>query len=83
MPDNNLCIELVKALESPIISASVPAGPDEILNNPEEIVKRFGNEIDLVMDGGVLVSEPSTIVDLTGMEAEIIRKGSGDISLIF
>lgn len=83
MPDNNLCKELVNALQSPIISASVPAGPDEILNNPEEIVKRFGNEIDLVMDGGLLVSEPSTIVDLTGMDVEIIRKGSGDISRVF
>jgi tRNA threonylcarbamoyl adenosine modification protein (Sua5/YciO/YrdC/YwlC family) len=83
MPDNNLCINLVTVLGSPIISASVPAGPDEILNNPEEIIKRFGNDIDLVMDGGLLISEPSTIVDLTGMEAEILRQGSGDISLIF
>jgi tRNA threonylcarbamoyl adenosine modification protein (Sua5/YciO/YrdC/YwlC family) len=83
IPNNNLCIELVKTLGSPIISTSVPAGPDEILNNPDEIIKRLGNEIDMVMDGGLLVSEPSTIVDLTGMEPEIIREGSGDVSLIY
>jgi tRNA threonylcarbamoyl adenosine modification protein (Sua5/YciO/YrdC/YwlC family) len=83
IPDNKLCMELVIALNNPIISTSVPAGPDEILNNPEEIIKRFGNEIDLVMDGGLLISQPSTIVDLTGMEAEVIRRGSGDVSLIY
>jgi tRNA threonylcarbamoyl adenosine modification protein (Sua5/YciO/YrdC/YwlC family) len=83
VPDSRLCRALVEALGMPMINTSVPAGPDEILNDPFEIERRIGNELDLIFDGGIRISEPSTIVDLTGPEPEIIREGSGDISLIY
>ncbi|MBU1936013.1 Sua5/YciO/YrdC/YwlC family protein, partial [bacterium] len=41
-----------------------------------------GHAIDLVLDSGILISEPSTVVDLTGEEPEILRVGKGDPSLI-
>lgn len=83
IPDSVLCQELVTALGSPVISTSVPAGPDEILNDPEEINRRMGDQLDIILDGGILISEPSTIVDLSDSEPQIIRQGRGDSSLIY
>jgi tRNA threonylcarbamoyl adenosine modification protein (Sua5/YciO/YrdC/YwlC family) len=83
VPDSKLCYTLVNQLGAPIISTSVPAGPDEILNDPYEIERRIGDQIDLILNGGILVSKPSTVVDLTGPEPEIIRHGAGDLSLIY
>ena len=83
VPDNKLCYTLVNQLGTPIISTSVPAGPDEILNDPYEIERRIGDKIDLILNGGILVSRPSTVVDLTEFEPKIIREGAGDSSLIY
>ena len=83
IPDSTLCQALVDALGSPVISTSVPAGPDEILNDPDEINRRMGDQLELILDGGILISEPSTIVDLTGVEPIILRKGRGEASLIY
>ena len=83
VPDSKLCQALVKALGMPLINTSVPAGPDEILNDPYEIERRIGNDLDLIFDGGIRISKPSTVVDLTGPEPAIIREGAGEISLIY
>jgi tRNA A37 threonylcarbamoyladenosine synthetase subunit TsaC/SUA5/YrdC len=74
---------MVDQLEMPILSTSVPAGPDEILNDPYEIERRMGDKLDLILNGGILVSEPSSVVDLTNYEPVIIREGAGDIGLIY
>ena len=83
IPDNILCRLLVDQLGTPILSTSVPAGPDEILNDPYEIERRVGENLDLILNGGILVSEPSTVVDLTNHEPVLIREGAGDIALIY
>jgi len=83
IPKSELCQALVEDLGTPIISTSVPAGPDEVLNDPLEIRRRLGDQIDLILDGGILISEPSTVVDLTTHEPGIIREGKGDVSLIY
>jgi tRNA threonylcarbamoyl adenosine modification protein (Sua5/YciO/YrdC/YwlC family) len=73
IPDSALCHALVSTLGNPVISTSVPAGPHEILNDPQEIERRMGDQLDIIFDGGILISEPSTIVDLTEYDPEIIR----------
>jgi tRNA threonylcarbamoyl adenosine modification protein (Sua5/YciO/YrdC/YwlC family) len=83
IPDSVLCQALVDQLEMPILSTSVPAGPDEILNDPFEIERRFGDKLDVILNGGILVSKPSTVVDLTNYAPVIIRKGAGDLALIY
>jgi len=83
IPDSILCQIMVDQLEMPILSTSVPAGPDEILNDPYEIERRMGDKLDLILNGGILVSEPSSVVDLTNYEPVIIREGAGDIGLIY
>lgn len=79
IPDNNITRALVSKLGSPILTASVKDN-DEIIEyttDPELIFERFQNEVDAVIDGGYGNNEPTTVVDLTGSEPEIIRQGIG------
>jgi tRNA threonylcarbamoyl adenosine modification protein (Sua5/YciO/YrdC/YwlC family) len=81
IPDNKICLALVKELGHPIISTSV-YNPDEgLYNDPAEIEERFGKQLNLVIDGGVIVAEHSSIIDLTDDSPKVIRKGKGDVNL--
>lgn len=82
VPDNEIARTLAKELGNPIISTSVTTRKGELLYNPEEIRFILNTQVDLMLSVGVLSSETSTIVDLTGDEAEIIREGKGDIGLL-
>ncbi|KAB2845508.1 MAG: threonylcarbamoyl-AMP synthase [Melioribacteraceae bacterium] len=82
VPDNEIARTLAKELGNPIISTSVTTRKGELLYNPEEIRYILNTQVDLMLSVGVLSSETSTIVDLTGDEAEIIREGKGDINLL-
>ena len=81
VPDSNVCRALTRELGNPVISTSVPLWREKVLNSGEAIHDYFGKEIDVVLDINVLISEPSTIVDLTEEEYEVIRQGKGEISL--
>jgi tRNA threonylcarbamoyl adenosine modification protein (Sua5/YciO/YrdC/YwlC family) len=81
IPDNKICLSLVKELGNPIISTSVYRPDESLYNDPVEIEERFGKQIDLVIDGGVIVAEHSSIIDLTDEFPRVIRKGKGDVSL--
>ncbi len=82
VPNHRVTLAIVKELGHPILSTSVTTEEGQILNDPEIIVGHFGNQVDLVIDGGVLVSEPSTVVDLTGDRVKVVRKGSGDVTML-
>lgn len=84
VPDNQICHDLVEALGNPIVSTSIH-DEDEILEyttDPELILEKWGNLVDIVVDGGYGDNVPSTIVDLTTDTIEIIREGKGDIELL-
>lgn len=81
VPDNNVCRLLTEALGNPIINTSVPLWGEKILNSGEAIHEHFGKQIDIVLDTGILISEHSTIVDLSKEPFEIIRQGKGQITL--
>jgi len=81
IPDNKICLALVKELGHPIISTSVSKPGEGLYNDPAEIEERFGKRLDLVIDGGVIVAEHSSIIDLTGEFPKVIRAGKGDVSL--
>lgn len=51
-----------------------------MLNDPERITGDFGNTVDMILDGGPLPADPSTVLDLTGEVPEVIRLGAGDVS---
>ncbi len=81
IPDNKICLSLVKELGHPIISTSVYRPDESLYNDPAEIEERFGKQLDLVIDGGVIVAEHSSVIDLTDEFPKVIRKGKGDVSL--
>jgi len=73
----------VEELGHPILSTSVPEGDDEGYHtDPIEIAEKYGNEIDLILDAGVMFNNPSTIVDFTNENPEILREGAGDIDAL-
>jgi tRNA threonylcarbamoyl adenosine modification protein (Sua5/YciO/YrdC/YwlC family) len=81
IPDNKICLALVKELGHPIISTSVSKPNEGLYNDPAEIEERFGKRLDLVIDGGMIVAEHSSIIDLTGDFPKVIRVGKGEVSL--
>ena len=81
IPDNRICLALVKELGHPIINTSVNKPNEGLYNDPVDIDERFGKQLDLVIDGGVIVAEHSSIIDLTGDFPKVIREGKGDVSL--
>lgn len=83
MPECPFCISLVEELGRPVLSTSIPAEEGEVLNDVYEINKRFGDKIDLIIDGGRLDSIPSTVVQILDGNIEILREGKGDISLLY
>jgi tRNA threonylcarbamoyl adenosine modification protein (Sua5/YciO/YrdC/YwlC family) len=78
IPDNLICMSILDALEHPILSASLPGGEVEEYTDPEVIYEKFGGEVDYVIDGGPGGMIPSTIVDCTKDDWEIIRQGAGE-----
>jgi tRNA threonylcarbamoyl adenosine modification protein (Sua5/YciO/YrdC/YwlC family) len=79
IPDNNIARALVMTLGRPILSASVNNVDGEYIIDPGELAKVYKNEVDLIIDSGPIVSDPSTVVDLSGAHPEIIRRGKGEI----
>ncbi len=83
VPDNNIILEIVRELGNPILSASVK-DEDEIVEyttDPELIEEKFGDLVDLVIDGGYGGNIPSTIIDCTTSFPEITRQGKGVVEI--
>lgn len=78
VPDNNICRAIVEELGEPLISTSVrienQEQESEYLTDPELIYDLFGNKVDCVVDGGIGTDVPSTVVDCSNDEIEIIRE---------
>jgi tRNA threonylcarbamoyl adenosine modification protein (Sua5/YciO/YrdC/YwlC family) len=82
VPDNQICLSLVGELGHPIISTSVTVEDGEVLSNPLEIRERLEHRVDCIIDGGILVSEPSSVISLVDDSIEIVRVGKGDVSTL-
>ena len=82
VPDSIVALTLVRELGHPILSTSVTTEDGEVLNEPELIVEQFNNRVEIILDAGPLHSQPSTVIDLTGETPEILRQGSGDVSMV-
>ena len=78
IPDNNIALAIVNELGRPILSASLPGGMVEDYTDPEIMHENFRNEVEIVIDGGIGGTTPSTVIDCTKEEYEIIRQGAGE-----
>jgi len=84
VPDHNIPRMIVQQLGCPIITTSI-RDEDEVIEystDPELIFEKFQHQVDLVIDGGYGNNVPSTIIDFTSDEPEVIREGLGDVNLI-
>lgn len=84
IPANDIARQIVLSLGNALAVTSVH-DEDEIIdytNDPSEIFQRFENEVDLVIDGGIGTLEPSTIIDCTNGEFEVIREGLGTLDIL-
>lgn len=82
VPDNNICLSLLKELDHPIVSTSASFGDSDILTDPEDIDIRLGHLLDVIIDGGILGTSPSSVIDLTDDDNFVVlREGKGDITL--
>ena len=82
IPDHTLSREIVKELGHPIITTSANRSGQEPLNDPKLLEKEFGKEVDVVIEGEVLFSEPSTVIDLSEQPFKILRKGQDPYGII-
>jgi tRNA threonylcarbamoyl adenosine modification protein (Sua5/YciO/YrdC/YwlC family) len=81
VPDNDIAREIVLQLGNPILSTSIH-DDDEVIEystDPELIHEKYEDTIDIVIDGGYGDNEPSTVVDCTLGDFEIIRQGKGNL----
>jgi tRNA threonylcarbamoyl adenosine modification protein (Sua5/YciO/YrdC/YwlC family) len=77
IPDNNIALSIIKTLGHPILSASFPGDNVEDYTDPEIIYEHWGNQVDMVIDGGIGGITPSTVIDCTTDEYTLIRQGAG------
>ncbi|HEX9972266.1 MAG TPA: L-threonylcarbamoyladenylate synthase [bacterium] len=82
IPDNNVCIALLRELGRPIVTTSASFGAHDIFTDPEEIDIRLGHQLDVIIDGGILDTMPSSVIDLTDDEQfRVLRAGKGDVTI--
>ena len=81
VPNSPITLNLVHKLGHPILSTSVSFENGELINDPELIIRQFNNQVDMIIDGGVLTSDPSSVIDLTEEEPRLVRSGAGDLSM--
>ena len=78
IPGNTIARTIVKELGHPILSTSLPGDLVEEYTDPEWMQEKFGQLVDIVIDGGIGGSVPSTVVDYTSGEPELLRMGLGE-----
>ncbi|MDN3594947.1 L-threonylcarbamoyladenylate synthase [Zunongwangia endophytica] len=84
IPDNNICRAIVEELGNPIVSTSI-RDEDEVIEyttDPELILEKWDNLVEIVIDGGYGDNTPSTVIDMTTTEPEVIREGKGSLEIM-
>ncbi|MDH4114351.1 MAG: L-threonylcarbamoyladenylate synthase [Burkholderiaceae bacterium] len=83
VPDHRVAAGLLDVLGQPLLTTTLQLPGDEMpLNDPQDILERLDYQIDFVLDAGACGIEPTTIVDLTGAEAVLVRQGKGAVEAI-
>ncbi len=81
VPNNKICMAIVKSLGNPIISTSATTRENKPILEASFIEDYFGKELNVVIDGGTTPNEPSSVISLMDNEPKIIRRGLGKVNL--
>ena len=84
IPNNTIALEIVRELGNPIVSTSIYDDDDilEYTTDPELILEKWNNLVDLVIDGGYGDNQPSTIIDFSEGEPFVVREGKGSLEIL-
>ena len=83
VPEHKVLQELLTLHGAPLLAATlIMPGEDLPLNDPEEIRERLEHQVGAVIDAGACSLEPTTVIDMSGDEPEVLRRGQGDPSLL-
>ncbi|HVN95997.1 MAG TPA: L-threonylcarbamoyladenylate synthase [Syntrophorhabdaceae bacterium] len=80
IPAHPVPVAIAGLMQRPVINTSAKVSKEEPLTDPRHIEKLFRGSVDVVIDGGIVISEPSTVVRLVNEEAELLRQGKGAFS---
>jgi tRNA threonylcarbamoyl adenosine modification protein (Sua5/YciO/YrdC/YwlC family) len=80
MPNHPVPQALVNLLERPIINTTAKPARQEALSDPREIERAFKGQIAFVIDGGLVMGEPSTVVSLVDDRVNVLREGKGPLT---
>ena len=79
VPEHPVIHELLASLGQPLLATTlIPPGETEPLNDPQEIRSRFEKLLQGIVDAGACPMQPTTVVDLTGADAVLVRQGRGE-----
>jgi tRNA threonylcarbamoyl adenosine modification protein (Sua5/YciO/YrdC/YwlC family) len=80
VPDHPIALGLIDLLGHPVISTSASLPDSPVESDPYEIEARFKPHLELVIDGGIILPAPSSVISLIGDVPEVIREGKGEVS---
>ncbi|NOZ86425.1 MAG: threonylcarbamoyl-AMP synthase [Deltaproteobacteria bacterium] len=81
IPDNKIALTLVRMFGHPIISTTANLPGSQAFSDPMDIEERLGHALDLVVDGGAKLPEPSSVVNMVEDIPIVLRAGKGDVSI--
>ncbi|AJF06334.1 L-threonylcarbamoyladenylate synthase [Geoalkalibacter subterraneus] len=82
IPQNPIALAIVQELGHPLVTTSANVSGQDVYHDPLDIEDALGHQLDLVIDGGILRGDSSTVISLIGDQVEVLREGSGDTSWI-
>ncbi|NYE61240.1 tRNA threonylcarbamoyl adenosine modification protein (Sua5/YciO/YrdC/YwlC family) [Duganella sp. 1224] len=83
VPEDNIMNALLAELDQPLLGTTlIMPGETEPLNDADIICERLGKQLELIIDGGACSMEPTTVIDLTGDAAVLVRQGRGDAAAV-
>jgi tRNA threonylcarbamoyl adenosine modification protein (Sua5/YciO/YrdC/YwlC family) len=80
IPANRICMAIVGELGHPIVTTSANLAGEEPIGDPVLVDEILGKQMDIVIDGGILSPDVSSVVSLIGEFPTVLRRGVGDVS---
>jgi tRNA threonylcarbamoyl adenosine modification protein (Sua5/YciO/YrdC/YwlC family) len=81
IPDHPVPPALAALIERPIINTSARVAAEDVFSDPRQIEKVFQRNLSIIVDGGIIPGEPSTVIRIADDEAEILRQGKGRLTI--
>ena len=83
VPENRIAQDLLAELGEPLLSCTATLPGRELpFHDAQEISDELANQLDVIVDGGFSHMMPTTVVDLSAGEAQVLREGKGELSAL-